>query len=358
MRLQLVENHPDVPHGATDGVYLYLNSAWFNALEIDEGVGLLCHEVLHLAFCHHTRRGDREMEDWNRACDYAINLILVQSGIKLPKGALISNRFKNMSAEQIYDLIHKDKKGEDQGQEGQQQGQPQDQGQGQSQPQDWGRVLDAADENGKTGEAVAQEQEREWRVAAQQAAQGAKAQGKLDAGLEEAVHELLNPKVEWHVLLARYVTAAAKNRFDWGQPSRRLLSQKLFSPRRYNRELGTVVLALDISGSMNLKLLSQFLSEFNEILIQYPRADIKIIYCNTRVVKYFTGELPLDLKPAPRGGTRFQPAFDKIAEEGLNPTVMLYFTDLEADAPDEPPYPVIWVTDSKDAGPFGDTINI
>ena len=41
------------------------------------------------------------------ACDYAINPMLLDAGLTLPKDVLIDNRFRGMSAERIYNLIER-----------------------------------------------------------------------------------------------------------------------------------------------------------------------------------------------------------------------------------------------------------
>jgi hypothetical protein len=42
---------------------------------------------------------------WNEACDYAINPILLDAGLHLPEGVLVDDRFREMSAEQIYNQL-------------------------------------------------------------------------------------------------------------------------------------------------------------------------------------------------------------------------------------------------------------
>jgi hypothetical protein len=39
------------------------------------------------------------------ACDYAINPMVVDAGLTLPKGVLLEDRFRGMSAERIYNLF-------------------------------------------------------------------------------------------------------------------------------------------------------------------------------------------------------------------------------------------------------------
>src|SRR5579864_8872958 len=97
---------------ATDGVSIYYNPGYVETLSAAELAGVLAHEVMHPALQHHTSRGDRDHARWNMACDYAINPMLLDAGLTLPKDVLIDNRFRGMSAERIYNLIEEDDKQE------------------------------------------------------------------------------------------------------------------------------------------------------------------------------------------------------------------------------------------------------
>src|SRR6201987_3869129 len=81
---------------ATDGVSLYFNPEFVEKLSSAELAGTLAHEVMHPALQHHTRCGDRNPRRWNMACDYAINPMLVDAGLTLPKEVLMDHRFRGM----------------------------------------------------------------------------------------------------------------------------------------------------------------------------------------------------------------------------------------------------------------------
>jgi predicted metal-dependent peptidase len=89
---------------ATDGVSLYFNPEFVETLSSAELIGTLAHETMHPAQ-HQTRRGSRNPKRWNMACDYAINPLLVDAGLTLPKNVLLDDRFRGMSAERIYNLL-------------------------------------------------------------------------------------------------------------------------------------------------------------------------------------------------------------------------------------------------------------
>jgi predicted metal-dependent peptidase len=62
------------------------------------------------ALRHHTRRAGRDPRRWNEACDYAINPLLLDAGLKLPEGVLVDNRFRGLSAEEIYNRLTSERK--------------------------------------------------------------------------------------------------------------------------------------------------------------------------------------------------------------------------------------------------------
>src|SRR5258708_40111424 len=90
---------------ATDGLSLYYNPEFVDTLNSATLSGVLVHEVMHPALHHHVRRSGRDPRRWNDACDYAINPLLLDAGLSLPDRVLINNRFRGMSAEQIYNLL-------------------------------------------------------------------------------------------------------------------------------------------------------------------------------------------------------------------------------------------------------------
>ena len=99
---------------ATDGVSLFFNPKFVETLSAAELIGTLAHEVMHPALQHHTRRGEREPRRWNIACDFAINPMLVDAGLTMPKDVLLEDRFRGMSAERIYNLLEADEENDKQ----------------------------------------------------------------------------------------------------------------------------------------------------------------------------------------------------------------------------------------------------
>ena len=73
---------------ATDGVSLYYNTDFVKTLNAATLAGTLAHEVMHPALHHHVRRSGRDPKQWNQACDFAINPLLIDAGLSLPEGVL------------------------------------------------------------------------------------------------------------------------------------------------------------------------------------------------------------------------------------------------------------------------------
>jgi Putative metallopeptidase domain len=182
---------------ATDGVSLYFNPEFVEKLSSAELIGTLAHEVMHPALQHHIRRGGRNPRRWNVACDYAINPMLFDAGLTLPKKALMDHRFRGMSAEEIYNRLEAEEgqSSSDQVGDRSQQGCSGDGGEEQATgdpnadtrqvPETTGgigQVLDAATGT-EGGSSSVEEQKREWQIAVQQAENVARLAGKMPAGV-------------------------------------------------------------------------------------------------------------------------------------------------------------------------------
>src|ERR1041384_932838 len=77
----IYDNSGDNKTAYTDGVTLGINETYFNVtLNLAQRLCLLAHEVAHIMLKHHLRRGARDHQRWNKAADYAINLMLVKWG--------------------------------------------------------------------------------------------------------------------------------------------------------------------------------------------------------------------------------------------------------------------------------------
>ncbi|TSA21630.1 MAG: hypothetical protein D4R70_03305 [Betaproteobacteria bacterium] len=363
---------------ATDARALYYNADYIAALTLEQTQFVLAHEAMHCAMSHFARREHREKHRWDVACDYAVNMILDDENLRGPPNALTDAKYRGLTAEEIYPILHQDTDEQpmDQhlfDQDSQGQG-----GQGQSEPGEG-----SENNEGGEGEATGHEQPRpagqqqkssealaappshladdgkldeQWRGRLAAAAQSARQAGKLSASLQRFVDELIAPQVSWRALLADYLVRTARDDYSFQRPSRRESAAML--PRLSSLGIRLVV-AVDTSGSIQAEELTEFLSEVDAIKAQV-RADVALLACDERLAEgapwlfsvWEAMALPIEMTGG--GGTDFRPVFAWVERENANPDALLYFTDAEGVFPSvPPPYPVLWLVKGRAPVPFG-----
>ncbi len=360
---------------ATNGISLFYNPEFVETLNAAELAGVLAHEVMHPALQHHTRRGDRNQVRWNMACDYAINPLLLDAGLTLPKDVLIDDRFRGMSAERIYNLIE-----EEENQEGSSEQAKSKPGAGSGAMEDKapqgdhsanepqapltpggvGQVLDAPAPVGEEGPPIA-EQAREWQIAVEQAESVAKLAGKLPGGAVRTLEAAQSARVDWREHLRRAWSETTPADYSWMRPNRRHVWCGLYLPGITSEGVGEIAVAVDCSGSVSERQLGLFQEEIRSILAgQRPRL-VHVLYFDTAVQKFETyqaGE-PISLAPIGGGGTDFRPCFDWLSERGIVPQTLVFLTDLCGTFPDEAaPYPVVWASTERRRVPFGQVVSM
>lgn len=346
LRMKPVANW-DIQTARTDGRTVEYNPTFVENLSPDQLVGVITHEVMHIAVKHHCRRQGRDVKRWNVAGDLAINDILKDAGFTLPTGALYPGQGQysklqpNLSAEEYYDQLPKEH-GKD-GDEG-------------DDPGGCGGVEDAGDQ----AQQKAASAEADVQIA--QAATVAKHRGELPGGLARLVDEILNPKVPWQDVLREFLsrTLSARDDYTWGMPNRRFIAQGIYLPSLRSEVMGDIVVAIDTSGSIGDDELRVFGGELNGILECHP-CSVSVVYCDAHVnnVEHWEpSDGPLTLKACGGGGTDHAPVFDWIREQGIDPAAVVCLTDGYTNFPKAPQYPVLWAMTSDVVAPFGRTIKI
>ena len=355
----------------TDVRALYYNPEYIDRLSLDQVQFVLAHEALHCALSHFARRQHRVRARWDIACDLAINPLLIKDGLKPPPGILLNSGFEDMMAEEIYPYITDDMEDEthdehfysDDEQDGGGSGaspQERDGGGGEPQEQEDGGGSSAS------GPQPLNESEREqlavqWRQRLAGAAQQALQAGKLGANMARLVEHLLQPQLPWRMLLARYMTAVARDDYSYQRPSRR--EGEAIFPSLKSAQVDVVV-ALDTSGSVTDTEMQEFVSEIDAIKGQM-RARLTLHACDAELSpagpwEYEPWEefsLPTGLSGG--GGTRFTPVFEWLDREGRRPDLLVYFTDAEGEFPKtEPGYPVLWLVKGRGKVPWGQRIQL
>ncbi len=394
LRLPVVEADPSwCESTATDMKKLYVNVEYIKQLTIEETQFALAHEALHCALSHFSRRLHRVKLRWDMACDYAINPILIEEGLKPPPHSLYLREYFGMTAEEIYPTLIDNENdasnelGQNNDQGDQEQGEQSDQGEAkdtENQKLNSEQQDDGERGKGQTGEGRESEQgsgdslqkeppptpnndeiqslTAQWQQRLAGAAQQALQAGKLSQSMARLVDHLLQPQLPWRMLLARYMSATAREDYSYTRPSSRRGEPAIYP--RLRSHLVNIVVALDISGSIATKEIREFLSEVDQIKAQV-RAHIVLHACDTEVTDEGPWEfepwdqlkLPIQFKGG--GGTRFTPVFDWVEKQEMRPDLLIYFTDAEGEFPEqEAQYPVIWLVKGRAPVPWGQRIQL
>jgi predicted metal-dependent peptidase len=302
------------------------------------------------------------------ACDYAINPLVIDAGLALPKDVLIDNRFRGMSAERIYNLIEE----EDDGGGGQQQddqqrssennpdgrGGDEDEPNAPKTPGGFGQVLDAPEGSEADGK-DADEQARDWQIAVEQAETISKLAGKLPAGLERSLQGAEEARVDWRELLRRAWSETTPSDYSWMRPNRRHIWQGLYLPGVQREGVGEVVIFVGCSGSIYARQLSVFEAEVRSILEGQRPERVYVVYFDAHVnkVEVYEAGRPIQLAPVGGGGTDFRPCFQWVEESHVQPQILVFLTDLYGTLPDQPPpHPVLWASTGSQRAPFGQVV--
>ena len=336
---------------ATDGKRLMVNPANCEALPIPQIQTVLCHEVLHVAFQHVPTmlRLKLDTNTWNRATDYAINLVLVEAGMSPIKGWLYDNQYKGLTALQIYDRLLQEpppSAGGGQEEEGDESGTPggtPSQGRGDQSDQNRGPGgtgwdLEVPEHGGDPAELAKDMREVAQRVA--QAANMARMAGKMPAGLDRLIKEMLEPMVPWATVLQDYMTRVTKDDETWRRRNRRFAHAYL--PSRHSDRMGEVIFIGDTSGSISNTELSRMATEVTAIAEQLKPEMIRLLWADTEVAGEQTFECGEPVECCPQGGGGTDMRVPLAYAEEHDPQVVVLATDGYTPWPDvAPPYPLI-----------------
>lgn len=356
LHLDLVEdiNHPVRKTMWVDGIHMGYNPDFVLELSEQELLGVVAHEVMHCAFQHMTRRQYRHPVIWNCAGDYRINGDLLKAGFKLPgnaiphgkeepgvKGHLHDPKFDAYSSEEIYELIRQslEKKLQKQGQQGKSGKGGKDKQQGQGDDGDGeqdvdiiggcGGVYDAAGQGDKHANDAVQ---REWDANVRMAVNVAKRAnaGALPGYLERLVSHLEEPKVSWRDVTRQFIDNSMSKDYSWSRPNRRFVARGLTLPGFISDALHHLVMVLDVSGSVDDKMLQTFVSEVAGALNDGTADKITVLYEDTEVRKvqeFVPGDI-VECKAVGGGGTCFDESRKWIKNNAPDAACIVHLTDM------------------------------
>lgn len=338
----------------TDMVKVWYNPEFMAKRSVDDAMFVLVHEIMHIINMHGLRRGMRKPIRWNKACDYAINQELVDSGLPMPPDGLCDpSKYKGMTAEQIYDILTEEQK---------QKGKKPKKGKGQPQPGE-GEPGGGPDDDDDIEELTMQDlmdavqgksaaeinnikEDIKQKIA--QAATMARAAGKLPANIALMVDGVLNPPQPWEVILREFMTRMVQQNETWNRRNRRYT---VTLPSRHDVGMGELCIIGDTSGSMMQdQIFAQIATEINHCNEFVKPERTRVVWADdTRVAheQIFEPGEEVVLEPKGGGGTDMRKPLAYM--EQFEPCCVILVTDCYTPWPDVPtPYPLI-VASTTDA---------
>jgi|TARA_R110000822_G_scaffold117536_1_gene249829 predicted metal-dependent peptidase len=391
-------NDPDMTM-ATDGKDLLWSPHFVLEGNQTKNTFVILHEILHVVFKHHLRRGKRNPRLWNNAADYVINALIVHMGLRnnwpvkdfrnagrsfimahgefsreeyrMPEDGLLDTKYFGMTTETVYDILKKEADEDpDQGDQGQgEENQPGDQGQGQGEGQGdcpWGDVIDGTNDDGEelTAEEMA-DAEKELNRQINTAANIAKGRGQMPGGISDAITANNTPSQDWRDVLQDMLQQVVPSDFTFARQNRNYLGSDLVVPSIDKDGMGPIGIYADASGSVSPEEFSQFMSDISVICEELQPESVTLIQfdwdcAEPEVIEQ--GDEP-ELKRLRTGGTRFSAPFNYAEKHGLDDfEAVIVFTDGGDDQyADEPDCPVIWASTGAFWGgppPYGEVVGV
>ena len=181
------------------------------------------------------------------------------------------------------------------------------------------------------------------RLLKESASQAEKKKGNIPGELRDHILDIgkiTPPKFDWKGYLRRFTGT-----------STRVFTKKLRRKqnKRYEGNPGLKVkmrqhmlLAIDTSGSVSDDEVREFMNEIRHIY--KTGVDVTIVQCDTVIksIESYKGKHD-DMKIHGRGGTEFDPVLDYFNAHLKQYTSLVYFTDGECNADVKPKAPVLWV---------------
>ncbi len=323
------------------GMQLTINPEFYTNLNNLHRLGLIKHELLHIAFGHLLMRDLYSNHKlFNIAADLEINQYIDSS--KLPEGGLLLSSFpelklpKKAGTKVYYNLLE----------------QAQEDGTSPSldslmnkmdgESQYCHGTWDEFDELSEPDKKLLEKQvEHQLKDAAETTV---KRQGNIPGEFKDIIERLFHvepAKFDWKSYLKRFVGNSSV-----------VYTKKL--RRKYNKRYAAnpglkikfknhILVGVDTSGSVNNEELKEFFSELAHM--SKTGHKITVAQCDTslRTVEEFNPKKDWEIHG--RGGTSFQPVIDHYNEKGSY-TALIYLTDGEAYAPDNCPKNTLWCLSS------------
>ena len=327
---------------------LAINEEFWTGLSEMHQMGLLKHELLHIAFGHLTSfKSFKNHRLANIAMDMEINQYIDEDW--LPTGGINIDDYEDLDLDRkagcryYYDKLNQFQEEKDKN--------------GSCGNEDMDKLLDQV-ANGEGPDHSTWEEFEDLSEAEQKLIEK-QLQKVLSDAKEQTVKKRGNVpgEIEGVIVIEQIVPP----KFDWRGYIRRFtgISTKVFTKkirrkenRRYEENPGLkikmrqhMLLAIDTSGSVSNSELQEFMGEIHHIY--KAGVDVTIMQCDTsiRSIEAYKGKNEISV--AGRGGTEFDPVLDYYNANQKKYTSLVYFTDGECYTSVVPKGNVLWVLSER-----------
>ena len=336
-------------------VELHINSEWWETLTPPRQLGLLKHELLHIAFFHLTDYNHLEDHQLaNIAMDIEINQYIDIDCLPTDPAPQLPSTYPDLNLDLKAGTLYYYKKLKEESDKNN---------------ADLKAVCAAmiAGEDSctlpSTGETVELPQHK-WEE-----------MEKLD----EATEKLIKAQIGHHMnqvadqvqksrgtvpseieLIIANLNSVEPAKFDWRGYVRRFHGKSIKtytkkSRRKFNKRTPDfpglkikqqkhILAGIDTSASVNTDELKEFFHEIHHM--NKTGSDVTVIQCDTAIKKIEKFNPRKDYEIVGRGGTCFQPVIDYYNENQHKYSCLIYLTDGEAPAPENPKGNILWVLSS------------
>ena len=333
MRLRLMNADTWCETAATDGRHFYYNSKFINMLDTGQMMFLFCHELLHCAYDHMSRTGSRDRRIANIAMDYIVNADCINNnlGKKITVvPVLYERKYDGWTWEAVYDDLMKNVKKISMDELAEMMLDDHLDGEGEG---DGDGDKDGKGKRPKLSDAERQAIKDEFKEAMLSAAQASGA-GNLPGGLKRMIKDLTEPKIDWREFIRQQIQSTVKNDYTYSIPSKKNFQTGFSLPSMLKQTQIDVCIGLDTSGSITDEMARDFFSEVKAIMDTFEDHRIHLWCWDTQVhnPQEFTAhgnDDIMDYEIKGFGGTDPTVCWDFMKNEGIEPKLLLMFTDGE-----------------------------
>ena len=337
-----------VPTACTNGRDVVYGRGFVDSLTDQELAAVVLHENLHKCYQHaylwkHLWKQDPKLA--NMAADYVINCEIKaleakhRDLIKLPESGLYDPQYEGLDTGEVFRRL-------------------QEQG---------GNGGEGGFDTHNFDELSEDEQQQVGTEIDQAIRQGALLAGKMGGEESRLLGELTAPKIDWREQLREFMSAVSQGHDDstWRRPNRRWLGEDLYMPSHVSESMGSLVVAIDTSGSICGELVSSFLSEVVGLCQNVQPEVLHLLEVDAAVQAHTVyDQMSLDSLSAKRtlaggGGTDMRTIFKYLDDNNIKPEAVVVLTDGYTPWPETLPYTTLWaITDKHITAPCGTTIHL